>query len=129
MDKPWSKMTNKERSRDLVFELRWPEFAACMVRAADSSGVPFAVLARAAEAARKALAECGQSTWLGAVSGDWNDPHNWLYSRLPARNDLVVFNSRSGDMATRLDAPTIEFARLIMTDDFKGTIGKRGRTL
>lgn len=61
--------------------------AVCMERAAQSSGVPFATLARAATAARKTLAECGQSVWIGAVSADYADPRNWLYNRLPQPGD------------------------------------------
>lgn len=107
----------------------WPDLPACMARAAASSGVPFATLARAAKAARKALAECGQSTWIGAMSHDWNDPRNWRYNRLPRPPDTVLFDSRSGDMSTRLVAPVLAFAKLIMADDFKGTSDQRGRTL
>lgn len=118
MDKLWSKMTKAERSRALTFELKWPEFAACMARAARSSGVPFATLARAAKAARKALAECGQSTWIGAVSGDCNDARNWLYSRLPTPGDAIVFPPCLSDL-TNAVASTLNTI----------TVNLQGRTL
>lgn len=109
----------------------WPDLAACMARAAHSSGVPFAKLARAAEAARKALAECGQSTWIGKVSNDWNDPRNWLYNRLPRLGDAVDFQSCSGNLAETAshNTMTVNLNRVIVGKDFKGTIGKQGRAL
>lgn len=71
------------------------DLAICMTWAARSSGVPFVELARAAKAARKTLAECGQSTWVGKMSNDWNDPRNWLYNRLPRRGDVIMWSSCS----------------------------------
>lgn len=128
-----SRLTKAERSRELTFELRWPEFAACMARAARSSGVPFATLARAAEAARKALAECGRSEWIGAVSGDGLDPQNWRYGRLPRKGDwTVVFDPppQALPMTTNMDMSGIRLGSLTVTKaarDAGFSIGTQGR--
>lgn len=110
----------------------WPDLAACMARAAHSSGVPFATLARTAKAARKALAECGQSTWSNDVGdSDWNNPRNWLYNRLPRPGDVIVFSSCSGNLVetTAHDTMAFNLDPLIVSKCFKGTIGKQGKRL
>ena len=111
----------------------WPDIMVCMVQASRSSGVSVAKLVRAAKAARVALAECGRSTWIGAVSGDCSDSRNWLYGRLPRAGDAtVVFDACSGTMDSNMDLAGIGIDTLIITkgaQDAGCTIGKQGRAL
>lgn len=110
----------------------WPDLAACMARAADSSGVPFAQLDRAAKAARTALAECGQSTWRGTLSGDFDDPRNWLYNRLPRSGDACIFDEHSVSVATCMDMAGLTLGSLTITKRAEAagfSIGKQGRAL
>ncbi|ANA15317.1 hypothetical protein WG31_14425 (plasmid) [Acetobacter oryzifermentans] len=34
-------------------------------------------------------------TWIGAASGDWNDPKNWSSKTVPGQNDTVIVNKGS----------------------------------
>ncbi len=83
----------------------------------------------AEQLARRLVRDPHYNVWLGTVSGHWKDRRNWLLDEVPVYGDSVRFDERSSDMTTRLDAPGVMFDRLIMADDFKGTIGKQGRTL
>lgn len=122
------------RRRSLKRDMKagWPDLAICMERAALSSGVPFAQLARAAKAARTALAECGQSTWRGAVSGDPDDPRNWRYNRLPRRGDACIFDEHSASVATGMDITGLTLGSLTITkraEEAGFSIGTQGRAL
>lgn len=90
-----ARLTNKQRTAT--------DIAVCMTRAARSSGVPFAKMARAAKAARKAFAELKYSTWIGAVSGDCNDSRNWLYGRLPRKGDSTIVFDGPGNVNENMD--------------------------
>ena len=67
--------------------------------------------------------------WIGRVSDDWNDRRNWLLNEVPISGDSVMFNSYSGHLTENLTQNDMNLSidRLLITDDFKGTIGKQGR--
>ncbi len=120
-------------SPSVLFELKWPTLAVCMARASITSGVPFAELAQAAADARKALAECGFSTWIGGGDvNEFDDQRNWLYGRVPRRGDTVIFDHRSPGMVPGMDWSQIALNSVTITRGWaakRGQIGEQGRTL
>ena len=64
-----------------------------------------------------------RKTWNGS-DGDFSDSSNWLPTGTPTGGDDLVFDGTSGQSVTsNLDQSLIDFASLVVDDDYTGNIG------